>query len=182
MLSTPTMNCWCCSVTKSCPALWNPVCCSPRRLCPRGCPGKNTGVGCHALSQGIFLTWGSSLCALPWQVGSSPLSHRGSPTRSVTQMWFQCARKMLLCFVSLKWFLTSCRSPQPWCVDLGPRRVSEMHRHDRQRVWRAGRGGAIAHGLCCLLPLQAVPRCTFEKPFKVTGGRGSLGALRTEGS
>ena len=27
-------------------------------LCPWGSPGKNTGVGCHALLQGIFLTQG----------------------------------------------------------------------------------------------------------------------------
>ena len=27
-------------------------------------PGKNTGVGCHALLQGIFLTQGSKLCLL----------------------------------------------------------------------------------------------------------------------
>ena len=27
-----------------------------RLLCPWGSPGKNTGVGCHALLQGIFLT------------------------------------------------------------------------------------------------------------------------------
>ena len=27
-----------------------------RLLCPWDSPGKNTGVGCHALLQGIFLT------------------------------------------------------------------------------------------------------------------------------
>ena len=27
----------------------------------RDSPGKNTGVGCHALLQGLFLTWGSNL-------------------------------------------------------------------------------------------------------------------------
>ena len=31
-------------------------------LCPWDPPGKNTGVGCHALLQGIFLTRGSNLC------------------------------------------------------------------------------------------------------------------------
>ena len=29
-----------------------------RLLCPRGSPGKNTGMGCHALLQGIFPTQG----------------------------------------------------------------------------------------------------------------------------
>ena len=39
-------------------------------------PGKNAGVGCHALLQGIFLTQGSNPCLLfllHWQVGSLPL-------------------------------------------------------------------------------------------------------------
>ena len=35
-----------------------------RLLCPWDSPGKNTGVGCHALLQGIFLTQGSGLCLL----------------------------------------------------------------------------------------------------------------------
>ena len=45
-----------------------------------GFPGKNTGVGCHFLLQGIFLTQGSNqllLCLLYWQVDSLPLSHLG---------------------------------------------------------------------------------------------------------
>ena len=32
-----------------------------RLLCPWDSPGKNTGVGCHFLLQGIFLTQGSKL-------------------------------------------------------------------------------------------------------------------------
>ena len=31
-----------------------------RLLCPWDSPGKNTGVGCHVLLQGIFLTQGSN--------------------------------------------------------------------------------------------------------------------------
>ena len=31
-----------------------------RLLCPLDSPGKNAGVGCHALLQGIFLTQGSN--------------------------------------------------------------------------------------------------------------------------
>ena len=31
-----------------------------RLLCPWGSPGKNSGVGCHSLPQGIFRTGGSS--------------------------------------------------------------------------------------------------------------------------
>ena len=35
-----------------------------RLLCPWDSPGKNTGVGCHALLQEIFLTQGSKPCLL----------------------------------------------------------------------------------------------------------------------
>ena len=49
-----------------------------RLLCPWDFPGKNTGVGCHFLLQGIFPTQGSSL--LHWRVDSLLLSHLGSPT------------------------------------------------------------------------------------------------------
>ena len=41
--------------------------------------GSNTGVGCHFLLQGIFLTQGSNLHLLPWQVDSFLPSHQGSP-------------------------------------------------------------------------------------------------------
>ena len=34
---------------------------STRLLCPWGFPGKSTGVGCHILPQGIFLTQGSNM-------------------------------------------------------------------------------------------------------------------------
>ena len=43
-------------------------------------PGKNTGVGCPALFQGIFPTEGSNPRLLRWQVDSLPLSHQGSPS------------------------------------------------------------------------------------------------------
>ena len=49
-----------------------------RLLCSWNSPGKNTGVGCHFLLQGIFPTQGSNLCLLHWQVDSLPLSHQGS--------------------------------------------------------------------------------------------------------
>ena len=53
-----------------------------RLLCPWNFPGKNTGVGCRALLQGIFQTQGLNpglLYLLHWQVDSLPLSHLGSP-------------------------------------------------------------------------------------------------------
>ena len=47
-----------------------------RLFCPWDSLGKNTGVDCHALLQGIFLTQGLNpqlLRLLHWQAGSLPL-------------------------------------------------------------------------------------------------------------
>ena len=43
-------------------------------------PGKNTGVGCHFLLQGIYLTQGSNLGLLHCRQTLYHLSHQGSPT------------------------------------------------------------------------------------------------------
>ena len=55
---------------------------SARLLCPWDSSGMDTGVGCHALLQGIFLTQGSNprvLCLLHWQMGSLPPVPPGKP-------------------------------------------------------------------------------------------------------
>ena len=44
-------------------------------LCPWDFPGKDTGVGCHFLLQGIFWIQGSNSHLLHWRVDSSSLSH-----------------------------------------------------------------------------------------------------------
>ena len=52
----------------------------PRLLCPWDSPGKNTGVGCPALLQGIFPTQGWNLCLLHllhWQADSLTPCHLG---------------------------------------------------------------------------------------------------------
>ena len=48
-----------CLVAKSCPTLCDPMDCSPPGSSVHGdSPGKNAGVGCHSLLQGIFPTQG----------------------------------------------------------------------------------------------------------------------------
>ena len=64
-------------VTQSCPTLCDPVDCSPS--VHGDSPDKNTGVGCHALLQGIFQTQGSNLCLLCCRRILYHLSHQGSP-------------------------------------------------------------------------------------------------------
>ena len=61
VLSHPVMSLW-----------------TPQALSPWDFLGKSTGVGCHFLFQGIFLTQGLNLCLLLWQANSLLLSHQGS--------------------------------------------------------------------------------------------------------
>ena len=73
----------CTEQLQSCPTVCYPmVSWTARLLCPWDSLGKNAGVGCHALFQGIFQTQGSYLsllCLLHWQAGSLPLVPLGKP-------------------------------------------------------------------------------------------------------
>ena len=72
-----------CYVTSIVSTLSDPMDCSPPGFCVYGdSSGKNTGMVCHALLQGIFLTQGSNpclLCLLHWQVGPLSLVPPGKP-------------------------------------------------------------------------------------------------------
>ena len=57
-----------------------------------GFPAKNTGMGCHFLLQGIFLTQGSNTYLLHWQADSLPLSHQGNPIFRCTLFLIKTAR------------------------------------------------------------------------------------------
>ena len=50
-----------------------------RLLCPWNSPGKNTGVGCHSILQGIFPTQGLISGLLHCRMILYRLSHQGSP-------------------------------------------------------------------------------------------------------
>ena len=62
---------------QSCPTLHDPM--TARLLCPWDSPGKNTGVGCHALLQGSFLTQELNQGLLHCRQILYCLSHQGSP-------------------------------------------------------------------------------------------------------
>ena len=67
-------------VAQSCPTLCGPHGLQPTRLLhPQDSPGKNTGVGCHFLLQGIFPTQGSNPGLPHCRQTLFPLSHQGSP-------------------------------------------------------------------------------------------------------
>ena len=67
-------------------------------LCPWDSPGKNTGAGCHALLQGIFLTQGSNplrLSLLHWQANSLLLALPGKP-KCMKFLWLLLGLKLSL--------------------------------------------------------------------------------------
>ena len=76
---------------QSCLTLCDPRDCSWPGSSVHVIPGKNTGVGCHFLLQGIFPTQGSNphlLCLLTWQVGSFPPA---PPGKQVHVYIYTCA-------------------------------------------------------------------------------------------
>ena len=73
----------CCAKSlQLCLTLCGPMACRPPVSSVHGdSPGKNTGVGCHALLQGILLTQELKmhlLFLLHWQAGSLPLAPLGN--------------------------------------------------------------------------------------------------------
>ena len=73
-------TCAMCLVAELCPTLCNPMDCSLPGSSVRGdYPGKNTGVGGHALLQGIFPTQGSDPGLLHRRRLLYHLSHQESP-------------------------------------------------------------------------------------------------------
>ena len=69
-----------CLVSQSCPTLCNPMDCSPPGSSVHGdSPGKNTGVGFHAILQEVFPIHGSNPGLLYCSQILYRLSHQGSP-------------------------------------------------------------------------------------------------------
>ena len=60
-----------------------------RLLCPWNSPGKNTGVGCPALYQGIFLTQGSNPGLLHCRQILHHLSNHGSCATKEAPWWLR---------------------------------------------------------------------------------------------
>ena len=91
--------CVCVKSFQLCLTLCELMDCSPPGFSAHGnFPGKNTGVGCHALLQGIFPTQGSNqhlLRLLHWQVNSLPLVPPGKPLVYITWNLFM----VLICSV-----------------------------------------------------------------------------------
>ena len=76
----------------SCPTLCDPV--DYGLLCPWDSPGKNTGVSCHALLQGIFPTQGSNLRLWDYKLHKQEIGIKG---RKSTPLFTHCKQ-------AIRWF------------------------------------------------------------------------------
>ena len=70
------------SVAQSCPTLCDVQ--PSSLLCPWDSPGKNIGMGCHILLQGIFLTQGSNLGLMSPEIAQQILYHWATSTVNYT--------------------------------------------------------------------------------------------------
>ena len=134
-------------------SLWHHRLQPARLLCSYNSPGKNTGVGNHALIQGIFLTWGLKLCLLHLlqkQVDSLPLSHRGSPRwdSNTHQRWPVCLASLVSTVSSRK------------CWPRGISRYLGLLYYSKQQVAQ----GSPWHGTVHQCPFPDSPRTT-QQPF-----------------
>ena len=76
---------------------------------------QNTGVSCHALLPGIFLTQGLNPHLLHWQVGSSPLTPPRKPKSPLGQA-NKCRNKQILLIYLVIDFILDYRL-QPRCTN-----------------------------------------------------------------
>ena len=97
---------WACSVTELCLTLCDPTDCSLPGSSVHGIfSGKNTGVGCHFLLQGIFLTQGLNpclLCLLNCRQILSLLNHHGSTHSSLLPCSY-----LLIFFLNFCWHIVA---------------------------------------------------------------------------
>ena len=88
---TESLTTYCAKYLQSCPTLCDPMDCSSPGSRVHRILQADTGVGCHFLFQGIFLTQGSNpclLCLLHWQAGSLPLV----PPGRLNHFWIAIAQ------------------------------------------------------------------------------------------
>ena len=79
-----------CLVAQSCPTLCNPMDCSPPGSSVHGdSPGKNTGVSCYALLQGILSNWGIEPQSPSLKPDSLPSEPPGKPDEVFSHYFFK---------------------------------------------------------------------------------------------
>ena len=158
-------------------SLWPHGLQSARLLCPWDFPGKNTGVGCHFLLQGIFLTQESNprlLCLLHQQTDSLPRRHLGSPSKSWLQtQYLPQEMEVLFFFFLIGPGSTVCASEVP-AIGLGFYPHSSQTWRPSWGVWLLRHPRSMSSLLLCTCPLasgpsemcvQGPPRNTWASPY-----------------
>ena len=133
--------------------LFCPNFCEPMDCCPLGSsvhgdsPSKNTGVDCHALLQGVFLTQGSNppiLCLLHWQAGSLPLVPSGKPNSLINRSLLNSNISISLILPSPSGLATDYTETEAsWHMNLGNSQQESAH-PSRGRA-RIGSEGSNQH-------------------------------------
>ena len=106
---------------------------SARLLCPWNSPGKNPGVGCHSLFQGIFPTLGSN----PGLLHCRQILYLGSP---MGRMNFDSAAWWWGWVIAFRRRVTS-----QWCFKINPAGWSRVEKVKRRvkcgKMWSCTREG-----------------------------------------
>ena len=126
-----------------------------RLLCPWDFPGKNTGMGCHFLLQGIFPAKDSNPHFLHWQATSLPLSHQGSPYVNTVEvglplLYAVIQRRRLLSKLSL--------SHNNVAFEMVLKREASME--EDSGVWCCFPGGSVGKESAC--QCSRCKRCGFS--------------------
>ena len=108
-------------VAQSCPALCDPLDCSPPGFSVYGhSPSKNTRVCCHVLIQGIFPTQGSNLGLLQCRQNLYHLSHQGNPIKALICIYSSNLVDRLMKMLSQRFTLLDSISSKAKLHFLGP--------------------------------------------------------------
>ena len=119
-------------VAQSCLTLCDPMHLACQAPLSVDFPGKNTGVGCHFLLQGIFLTQGSNNSLLHCKQILYPVTHQGSLV-SLTSVWGFC---LFVYFPTLGLWLQAPSERSPGEGNSNPLQYSYLgNPKDREAWW-----------------------------------------------
>ena len=150
---------------------------SARLPCPRDSPGKNTGVGCHALLQGISPTQGSNPHLLYLVIGRRVLYHRRHLARPEGETDIQ-RREMTYSRSPARWSQGPDQSPRP-LTPQAPWRSSYVE-FPREHI-SVSRNTPKSTGIKQRGPLVPSPSCDDQKVWHWGPGRqGCLGCSQRE--
>ena len=150
---------------------------SARLPCPRDSPGKNTGVGCHALLQGISPTQGSNPHLLYLVIGRRVLYHRRHLARPEGETDVQ-RREMTYSRSPARWSQGPDQSPRPLTPQAPWRSLYVEFPREHISV---SRNTPKSTGIKQRGPLVPSPSCDDQKVWHWGPGRqGCLGCSQRE--